>query len=96
MPGATKTIHLESDSDLARAIAAAADANLGVLVEIDGLRYRLIRIETETLPGNHDRRPDHFDAKRVLNIIGRGASADETEVTLFKDQYIADAVAHSE
>jgi hypothetical protein len=94
MADTSKTIFLEPDSELARAIHAAVDLDIDVFVETDGMRYRLNRIDVETDPEDEWHRPEGFDPKRVLNLIGIGASADETNVAEFKDQYIADSIDH--
>lgn len=91
---ATKTILLESDSELARAIQVAVDSRAEVFVETNGVRYRLNRVDAETDLDDEWRPPEGFDPKRILNIIGIGASVEETNIAEFKDEHIADSIDH--
>jgi hypothetical protein len=56
-----------------------------------------IAIVSPLRPGTsatHDRRKHRRDPKRILNIIGIGASAAPTDVAEHKDEYVAEAAEH--
>jgi hypothetical protein len=84
---AARVIHVEPDSELGLLLDEANDTN--VLLEMEGVRYRVNRVpEPPVAPGARRRR---LEPERVLDIIGIGESAEETNVALFKDHYLADA-----
>jgi hypothetical protein len=88
MPAMPKTVHVEVGSELGQLLDTAAEND--ILLEMDGVRFRLNRVDTPTptrTPSLH--RP--LVPERVLNIIGLGASAQGSDVARLKDQYIADA-----
>ena len=91
MPGVLKTVHVESDSELGQLLEAAAEAD--IVLEKEGVRFRLNRVDTaEPVRRAAPRRP-RLAPERVLAIIGLGASAEGSDIAHRKDQYVADAAA---
>jgi hypothetical protein len=88
-----KTVHVEAGSELGQLLDAAAKKD--ILLEMDGVRFRLNRVDAAT-PASTLRRRRRLVPERVLNIIGLGASADGSDVARLKDQYIADAAVDRE
>lgn len=93
MPAILKTVHVEAGSELGELLDAAAEKD--ILLEMDGVRFRLNRVEAPA-PASTPSRRRRLVPERVLNIIGLGASAHGSDVARRKDQYIADAAATRE
>lgn len=92
MPGAARTIHIEAESELGQILETAADTD--VLLEKEGVRFRLNRIDTvESSRRDGDRA---LAPERVLRIIGLGASTQDSDIARLKDQYVAEAAADLE
>jgi hypothetical protein len=87
-----KTVHVEAGSELGQLLDAATEKD--ILLEMDGVRFRLNRVDVATPACTPNRR--RLVPERVLNIIGLGASAHGSDVARLKDQYIADAVVDRE
>jgi hypothetical protein len=89
VPGASKTVHVDADSELGRLLEAALETD--IFLETEGVRFRLDRVDAaETVAGGG--RPG-LAPERFLRIIGLGASAQGSDVARLKDQYVADAAA---
>lgn len=86
------TIHVEAASDLGRLLDTVAEADL--LLEMDGVHFRLYRVAEPTQPSATER--GRLAPERVLNIIGLGASAHGSDIARLKDQYVADAADRRE
>jgi hypothetical protein len=80
----------DPDSELGQLLDAAAATDL--LLEKDGVRFRLYRVDAPE-PNPRASRKSRLAPERVLAIIGRGASAQGSGIAHSKDQYIADAAA---
>ena len=93
MPATPKTVHVESGSELGQLLDAAAEKD--IFLEMDGVRFRLNRVDALTPASTSSRRRRH-KPERVLNIIGLGASAHGSDVACLKHQYIADAAVNRE
>lgn len=94
MLGRHGTIQVQPGTELAHVLEAAAETAL--LLEKDGVRYRLHRLDlSDSNPAPRARRqPRAYE--RVLEIIGLGSSAAGSNVALHKDRYLADAADHRE
>jgi hypothetical protein len=88
-----KTVHVEAGSELGQLLDAAAEKD--ILLEMDGVRFLLNRVDAPTSASPPSRRR-RLVPERVLNIIGLGASAHGSDVARLKDQYIADAAVDRE
>jgi hypothetical protein len=88
MAGKLKTVHVESESELGRFLDQVADED--VVLEMEGVRFRLNRIEAPASASTTHRRR-RLAPERALNIIGLGASEHGSDVANLKDQYIAEA-----
>lgn len=84
-----KTIQLESGSELSRLLKEAAETES--VFEANGARYRVSRVEAPVPTNGGPRRRKHLEPRRVMNIIGLGASEGGSDIANLKDQYIADA-----
>lgn len=87
MAGAPKPVRVEAGSEVARLLDAATEAD--VLLEKEGIRFRINRVDP-AYP-TPDTRRRRLRPERVLNIIGLGAAADQSDVARLKDRYVADA-----
>lgn len=86
-----RTIILDPDSELARVLD---ETDAPIVLQSNGVRYQVRRVP-ETNPAVETRHPrNRLEPKRVLNIIGLGASAEGSDIANHKDRYIADAVDH--
>lgn len=88
MPDTPMTVHVEAGSDLGRLLDSAAESD--IFLEMDGVHFRLYRVEVPTPPGP-DHLPRRLEPERLLNIIGPGASDHGSDIANLKDQYVADA-----
>ena len=88
-----KTVHVEAGSELGQLLDAAAEKD--ILLEMDGVRFRLNRVDAPTSASTPSRRRQ-LVPERMLNIIGLGASAHGSDVARLKDQYSADAAVDRE
>lgn len=87
MPASVRTIHVKPGSELDRLLEDAGKA--AIELERRGVRYRLNRVEPST---KSDERLSPEPAQdSILNIIGIGASDEETDVARHKHEYLADA-----
>jgi hypothetical protein len=85
-----RAFRVQAGSELGQLLDVAAETD--VFLEMEGIRFRLYRVEATTSPGaSRDQR--NLSPERVLNIIGLGAAKRESDIARFKDQYIADAAA---
>jgi hypothetical protein len=89
VPGASKTVHVEADSELGQLLEAAAEAD--ILLEKEGVRFRLNRVDVVDPVGPTGGRG--LAPERVLRIIGLGASVEGSDVARLKDHYVAEAAA---
>jgi hypothetical protein len=92
MESQIKTIHIESGSDLARALEQILDRDC--IVEKEGIRYRITRLDADHGDELAHEREAIADSRGVLEIIGLGDSNEETDIAANKDKYIADASDH--
>jgi hypothetical protein len=86
-----KTVHVEAGSEFGQLLDEAAQND--ILLEMDGVRFRLNRVDspaTASTPGRRCR----LAPERVLNLIGIGASTHGSDIANLKDRYIADAAAN--
>ena len=90
MPALPKTVHVEAESELGQLLDEAAQKD--ILLEMDGVRFRLNRVDSPA-PASTPSRRRRLAPERVLNIIGIGASAHGSDIANLKDRYIADAAA---
>jgi hypothetical protein len=88
MTAPVKTIHVLPDSELFRILEAAAGEE--IVLEKEGVHYRLV---PDDLPLASEPKPRRrkLDPDRVLDIIGIGASAEDTHIARFKDDHLAEA-----
>lgn len=93
MPDTPTTVRVESGSDLGRLLDSAAESD--IFLEMDGVHFRLYRVESATPPGA-DQPSRRIEPERVLNIIGLGASEHGSDIAHLKDQYVADAADRRE
>ena len=91
MSEAPKTNHVEAGSELGRLLDAAAET--AVLLEKEGVIYRLSRVDVPAPVDGARRQSGRLSPERVLNIIGLGAAAEGSDVARLKDRYVADAAA---
>jgi hypothetical protein len=85
-----RTFRVQAGSELGQLLDVAAETD--VLLEMEGVRFRLYRVEATASPGApRDQR--NRSPERVLNIIGLGATRHESDIARFKHQYVADAAA---
>jgi hypothetical protein len=84
----SRIIHVLPDTELSRILDEAADEVL--ILAMEGRRYRLIR---DDQPAKRRERPRRrrLQPDRVLDIIGIGASAEDTNIARYKDEYLAEA-----
>ena len=85
-------IHVEPGSELADVLESAADTE--VLLEKDGIHYRLDRVD-EPARGQSPRvRREPRTPDQILDIIGIGASPEGGAIAHRKDAYLANAADH--
>lgn len=92
MSKTAKIVPVDPDSELGRLLDDVAETD--VLLEKDGVHYRVNRIDATSEARGAHRRRQQLDPERILDIIGIGESPEGSNVARFKDQYIADAVDH--
>lgn len=94
MSKALKTVQVAPGSELDSLLDEAAEAD--ILLEKEGVQYRLNRVkmtDTESSIPVHD---SGHESERILNIVGIGDSLGGSDVSRFKDRYIADAAGNPE
>ena len=89
MPVLPTPMPVEPGGELDQLLDTAAAA--GILLEKDGVRYYLTRVDTPAPAAGARRQRTKHVPERVLNIIGRGASAQLTDIAQLKDRYVAEA-----
>lgn len=87
-----EAIQVEPGSELDHLLEAAADTE--ILLEQEGVRYRLNRIDAPVVNRASPAQRQPLDPRRVGEIIGLGESAGDSHIARRKDQYIADAADH--
>ncbi|HVX28935.1 MAG TPA: hypothetical protein VHA53_00540 [Nitrolancea sp.] len=87
MPASVKIIHVKPGSELDQLLENADDTPIEL--EKNGVRYRVNRVEPRTESTEQSADSPHHDS--ILNIIGIGASDEETDVAQHKHEYLADA-----
>lgn len=90
MSKALKTVHVAPGSELDRLLEEAAGAD--ILLEKEGVQYRLNRIQTPDTGSTIPWQVPKHESERILNIVGIGESLNGSDITRYKDRYIADAV----
>ena len=93
MPETPTIIRIELESELGRLLDTIAESE--VLLEMDGDRFRVSRLDAP-VPFSPPHRRRQLAPKRVLNIIGLGASADDSDIAHLKDEYVADSADRRE
>ena len=86
-------IQIEPESELGRLLDSVAESD--VLLEMEGDRFRVARLDAPAAVGPAHRRR-RLAPERVLNIIGLGASAHGSDIARHKDEYVADAADRRE
>jgi hypothetical protein len=89
MPEAPKTTQVEPGSELGRLLDAVAET--AILLEKEGVLYRLHRVDATAPVDGARRRRTRLEPERALNIIGLGAAESGSDVARLKDRYVADA-----
>ncbi len=94
MASPQKTIQIEPGSEVSKLLEEAAESAL--ILQANGTRYRVNRIAAPAPapPDGAPRSRKRLEPERVLNIIGIGESAEESDIARFKDQYLAEAADH--
>ena len=90
MSNAVRIIHIEPDSELGLLLDEVEETD--AVLEKEGVRYRLSRIDARGARGQRGR----LQPERMLDIIGIGASPEGSNIARFKDQYVADATDQRE
>jgi hypothetical protein len=81
-------VHISSESELAQTLREAAATGQPIIIDTDDAQYDIdiyVRWDAE-----HSGAPDESDA--ILGLIGIAASSEPSNIALYKDQYIADAI----
>ncbi len=92
MPAQPKTVQIEAASELGQLLEEAAET--AIIFESNGARYRVNRVDAPAPADGVPRSRKRLEPERVLNIIGLGQSAEESDIARFKDQYLAEAADH--